>query len=213
VTTTRVRFGKQGRSSQSDVYVSTKAIQSLTEQMNQATDGAWPFFRLDYPCLLQPRQSFRIELQDTVTGADRIVNTQLVGYLPGAEPGKEDPYVISERVTVPDSGTIVKDLQSDQDRPMIITGFGLWIEETGTAAKNRGLLVKLLGGAMPDWMEVRVPATCAFPHRNAGAQVHLFDPALVLNPGEAFEAEFFDIGGSNVSVHLGLIGYAEDRRS
>jgi hypothetical protein len=209
VTDVKVRFGKKGRAAQSDVFVSTKAIHNLVAYMNQATDGAWPLLKLDYPCRIEPRQNFLVELQDTVNSADRIVDIAIYGYL--EKDG--EPYVITERVTVPQNGSISQNLQSDQDSAMIIDSVGLWIEETGTAANQRGMLMKLRGGGMPDWMDQRVPSTIWSPHRNAGAMIKHFETPLILAPGEAFEAEFFTIGGVDRTLHMGLVGYAADRRS
>lgn len=208
-TSARVRWGIEGGPMHTDPYAHMKAMHN-TLIMNAATDCAWPMWKLRKPIIIPPRQGMVVELEDSVAGGARNVNVSFIGkdMVTGLL------FVLTDRVTVPSSGSIRAEPQTHQDNPVEVHDVAFYVEETGTAAKMRGLHVKVKGGGLPDWSDERVPASMMFPHRNGAAHILAFPgEGLVLPPGKSINFEFHDNSGGDVTVYVGMVGYLRDRRA
>jgi len=211
VTTASIRFGKRGRSHISDSFVSTLALHNIERLSNQVTDCAAPLWKLDprFPILLSPQQIFQVELTDLTAGA-RVVNVQMHGYKL-CDPS--EPIVLTDRVTVAQSGSYTALVKTDPKSPVILTDFGLYLEETGTVAKLRGLKVRVSEGGLPPWMSSPIRGTVLFPSRQGGAAILEFRKPIEILPGETLEIEVIDTSAGAVTVYVGAVGFTEDRRS
>ena len=212
VTTASIKAGKQGRSRIVDSYVSTLALHNIERMSNQATDSAAPLWRFDlrYPVLAPPQQIFQVEMTDLANAA-RVPNVMFHGYRL-CEPS--EPVVLGERVSIAALGSITALVKTDPKSPVILTDFGLFLEETGTAALLRGLKVRVSEGGMPPWMSTIIRGTVLFPNRQGGAAIlELAPDDLVIEPGEVLEFEVIDTSAAAVTVYVGAVGYTEDRRS
>jgi len=205
-----VRFGLRGGKQHVESFTHFYGFHNLM-QMDAAELGASPLLRLDVPILIPPSQGFTVELEDTVGGGVRNVNVMMIGRR--IESG--GPFVLADRVAVPSSGIATANLQSDQAETVAVHDFCLRIEETGTAAKLRGILLKVSGGGLANWMPQKTPGNLVFPHRNPACAVFKIpssDPRGVpLRPTEGFNFELRDVGGAGGTVSVGIIGYATDR--
>ncbi|MCK9355562.1 MAG: hypothetical protein M0R22_00205 [Dehalococcoidia bacterium] len=212
VTTASIKVGKQGRSRIVDSYVSTLALHNIERLSNQATDSAAPLWKFDkrYPVIVSPQQIFQVEMTD-LAGAIRYVNVQFHGYRL-CDPS--EPVVLAERVTLASLGNITALVKTDPKSPIIITDFGFYCEETGTAALLRGLKTRVTEGGLPPWMNMFIRGTVLFPNRQGGAAIlELAPDDLLIQPGEVLEFEVIDTSAAAVTVYVGAVGYTEDRRS
>jgi len=208
-TSVRVRWGVEGGPMHTDPYAHMKAMHNALI-MNQAADCAWPLWRLRKPIIIPPRQGMVVELEDTVGGDARNVNVSLIG----RDVRTGLPFILTDRVSVPSSGSARAEPQTHQDNPVEVHDLALYIEETGKAAGMRGLEVKVKGGGLPDWSDERIPANLMFPHRNGAAYILSFPgEGFVLPPGKSLSFEFHDNSGSDQTVYVGMVGYLRDRRS
>jgi hypothetical protein len=201
------RFGVRGGAQFIESFAHMEVLHNLP-QMDAATDGAFPLLRLDRPFILPASQSVQVELEDTVGGGDRVVNAAMIG----RKLSSGLPFFPADRVTVPTSGSVYADLQADQSEDVEVSALSLRVEETGTAAKMRGLKVRVRVGGTQDWSPSRIPANLHFPHRNAAASVYaLPGNGIPLEPTEGLQFELLDLGAVGGTVYLGMIGYLEDR--
>lgn len=212
VTTASIKIGKQGRSRIVDSYVSTLALHDIERMSNQATDCGVPLWKLDprYPVLVPPQQIFQVEMTD-LAGSARVVNVEFYGHRI-CDPS--EPVILAERVSIASLGSVTALVKTDPKSPIILTDFGLYLEETGTVALLRGLKTRVSEGGLPPWMTSLIRGTVLFPNRQGGAAVLEMAPDdLVIAPGETLEFEIIDTSGSAVTVYVGAVGYTEDRRS
>lgn len=212
VTTASLKVGKQGKSRIVDSYVSSLALHNIERLSNQTTDCAAPLWKFDerYPILVPPRQIFQVELTDLANAA-RVVNVQMHGYRL-CDPSES--VVLGERVNIAALGSVVASVKTDPQSPIVLTDFGLYLEETGTVALLRGLKTRVSEGGLPPWMGTLIRGTTLFPNRQGGAAIFDFTPNdLVLEPGEVLEVEVIDTSGSAKTIYFGAVGYTEDRRS
>jgi len=128
----------------------------------------------------------------------------------GAESKK--PFILADRVTVPASGQVTADMQGNQAEAVWVDSLQLYLEETGTAAKNRGILVQVAGGGGKNWMASKIPAHMCMPDRNAAASIFTIPGGgQLLKPNQGFDFELLD-DGTGRTVFIGMIGYIRDRR-
>jgi hypothetical protein len=212
LTTASLQLGKRGLSRISDDFVASPAMHNIERLSNQTTDCAAPVFKFDprYPVLVPPRQRFEVELTE-LTAAARVANVQFYGYRL-CDPS--EIVLLQSRVSIAASGAVTAIVDTDPQSPIILTDFMLYLEETGTVAKLRGLKIRVSGGGLAPWSTVGVRGTVMFPNRNGGAAILELSPRdLILAPGEVLEFVVKDTSGSAVSLYVGVVGYTEDRRS
>lgn len=202
-----LRWGKRGKPLAMEDFIDFRAL-SDGIIMNQATDGSLALWKFRQPVLFSPKQTLVVSFQDTTAGA-RVANVILTG----RDTVSGEPAILTDRVEIVASGQAEANPQTRQIHPVEVSSFGLYLEETGTAAKMRGLKVRVSGGALPSWSLDLVPASLVFPHRNGAASVLLLDEPIRLGRGETLDFEVRETAGGTPSVQMSAIGRSLDRRS
>jgi hypothetical protein len=210
VTDVNVRYGLRDRGEINSGFVRIDALHNVTHIMNQSTDGQRPVLIFRKPVLVPPKQVFLVTLHDVVAGGTRVANVQFHGYRLRSP---SEPVIFTGRAAIPSGGQVSLSVKTDHVSPVVLTSCALFLEESGTAAKLRGLKIAVSGGGLPAWTNTPARASVVFPDINPCAAIWEPPSTFVLQPGDAFFAEFFGVGGTDRTVYIGILGYKEDRRS